>query len=153
MKNARLAIISVGLILLIGFFALTKHSGPAGKCGPYRKDKVVLIGNTKLGAEVAQTIQERSKGLSGRPCIESNQTMLFVFNRADRYPFVMPDMHFPIDIIWLSPDKKVIGIERNVPKNFPDRLVNKDKPALYVLEMRANRSAELGIGLGTQVKF
>ncbi len=66
----------------------------------------------------------------------------------------MKDMKFPIDIAWISPDKKVVGLEIDVePSTYPDSFVNKDQPAQYVLELKANRSKTLNINLGTPVKF
>ena len=156
-KNLRLAVI-VLLIMVVSAAVIidqkASHKKIASVCGPYRSDKVITVSSQKLTAEVASSPSQRTIGLSGRPCITPDQAMLFVFNKPDRYKMWMKDMKFPIDIIWLSPDRRVISVERNVlPSTYPDSFVNKDRPALYVLELKANRSTELGITLGTPVNF
>jgi uncharacterized membrane protein (UPF0127 family) len=126
----------------------------APACGDYRNDKTVTIKGSELKAEVVQTPAEREKGLSGRPCIESDSGMLFVFDHPGQYAIWMKDMQFPIDIVWISEEHKAVGLEFNVePSTYPDRFVNKDQPAQYVLELKANRAKELGIVLGTPVSF
>lgn len=126
----------------------------ASICGDYRNDKSVKISNENLNAEVASTVESRNRGLSGRPCILPNQAMLFVFETPNQYKMWMKDMKFPIDIIWISADHKAVAVERDVkPSTYPDLFANRDKPAEYVIEMKANRSSELGINLGTPINF
>lgn len=146
-----LVVIAVVLAALLTYQP-KEASGP--KCGLYGDDKTVTIGTEKIKAEVVQTPAEREKGLGGRPCIESNQAMLFIFDKPGRYAIWMKDMRFPIDIVWINYDHKVVGLEIDVlPSTYPDRFVNKDNPALYVLELQANRAKELNVGLGTPINF
>jgi uncharacterized membrane protein (UPF0127 family) len=122
-------------------------------CGPYRDDKRVLINGQSINAEVATTTKARETGLSGRPCILPNQGMLFEFSTAGRYQFWMKDMKFPIDIVWISPAHKVAAIEIDFkPSTYPEVRANA-LPAQYVLELKANRSQELHMAIGTSVSF
>lgn len=62
-------------------------------------------------------------------------------------------MKFPIDIIWIGTNHKVVALEIDVnPNTYPDKFQNK-APAQYVLEVKANKSRELNITLGSQVNF
>jgi uncharacterized membrane protein (UPF0127 family) len=123
-------------------------------CGVYRDDKTVAIDTAKIKVEEVKTQTQREKGLSGRPCIEPDRGMLFVFDHPGQYAIWMKDMRFPIDIVWISAGHKTVGLEVNVaPSTYPDRFVNKDQPAQYVLELKANRAKELNIGLGTTINF
>mgnify|MGYP000343629812 CR=1 FL=1 len=80
--------------------------------------------------------------------------MLFPFDPPSQPEFWMKDMKFPIDIVWVSTDQKIVGVERDVqPNTYPDSFANKDKPAQYVIELKANRTKELGLNLGQQAKF
>ena len=156
MKNLQLAAAMAIVVAAVLVASLTYQpkEAPGPRCGPYRNDKTVTIDSVKIKAEVVQVPAELEKGLGGRPCIESNQAMLFIFDKPSHYAIWMKDMHFPIDIIWISSDYKVVGLEIDVsPSTYPDRFVNKDNPALYVLELRANRAKELNISLGTPVNF
>lgn len=154
MKNSRL-VVAAAIVVAVVLFALLTYAPsntPGPKCGPYRNDKTVTIGSAKIKAEVVQTPAELEKGLGGRPCIESNQAMLFIFDKPSHYAIWMKDMRFPIDIVWISSDHKAVGLEIDVlPSTYPDRFVNKDNPALYVLELQANRAKELNVSLGTRI--
>lgn len=149
---------AIGLaIVLIAAVLFSQHhrsSVSYSACGPYRNDKAVSINSQKIDAEVVKTPADLQNGLSGRPCIMKNQGMLFVFDRPSHYAFWMKDMRFPIDIIWISSGHKVVGLEENVsPNTYPDKFVNKDSPAQYVLELQAGRSSSFNIQLGTPVNF
>jgi uncharacterized membrane protein (UPF0127 family) len=124
-------------------------------CGQYRDDKQVKISGQTIKAEIPRGPNTKLQGLAGRPCILPDQGMLFVFSKPGQYFFWMKDMRFPIDIIWISSDHKVVGQEIGVePKTYPDRFVNKkENPAQYVLELKAQRSRELNVTLGTPVDF
>ncbi len=124
-------------------------------CGEYRIDKVVMLGTHKINAEVSTTPVEHQKGLGGRPCIGSDQGMLFLFSRSGQYSFWMKDMKFSIDIIWITSDHKVAAIYNNIaPSTYPDSFINdKRHPAQYTLEVKANLAKKYGIDLGTPVKF
>lgn len=124
-------------------------------CGSYRDDRAVQVNGQTFNTEVPNNQTEFDKGLGDRPCILPNQAMLFPFKQPGQYAFWMKDMKFPIDIIWIGPDHKIVAMEINEqPSTYPDKFVNqKDRPAQYVLETQANRSKELNIGLGTVVYF
>ena len=157
MKNQRL-LLSAAILLLAaggGFVFHDKSRGAGSACGTYRDDKTVQIGSHKLAAEAADTNSSRAQGLSGRPCIGSNQAMLFTFSQPGRYSFWMKDMRFPIDIIWISSVHEAVVVEENVlPSTYPDSFVNPPgKPAQYVLELKAHASTVLNINPGTPINF
>lgn len=80
----------------------------------------IKIGSRTFIAEVANTEAKRTLGLSGRKSLQTNQGMLFVFDEPSQPGFWMKDMNFPIDIIWLDENKKIIGIEKNLqPSSYP----------------------------------
>jgi uncharacterized membrane protein (UPF0127 family) len=76
----------------------------------------IKVGTKNLLVEVARTDQALEQGLSYRKNLDDGYGMLFDFtNTINRMPnFWMKDMNFGLDIIWIS-DKKIIGIEKNVP--------------------------------------
>lgn len=151
-----LAIGTVLVAVVLVASLTTNHSVHTvnSKCGAYRNDKTLRIGSTDIQAELAQSTAERDMGLGGRPCIEQNQGMLFIFKQPGHYSFWMKDMRFPIDIVWIGADHKVAGLETNVqPSTYPDRFINKQNLAQYVLELQADRANSLKIDIGTPVSF
>ena len=116
---------------------------------------LVRIGGTEIPVEVAKTDQERAKGLSGRDFLEPDKGMLFVFSQPGNYNFWMPDMNFPIDIIWIT-GGKIVGIEKDVPNEFDPQnpvFYLPPKPVEYVLEVNAGFVQAHGIKIGDDVIF
>jgi uncharacterized membrane protein (UPF0127 family) len=134
-----------GALLLIGIFLL--HS-TQGNC-----PRTLEVNGVSLNIECALSSAERERGLSGRQNLPENSGMLFVFENPGQYAFWMKDMNFPLDIIWLSAEKKVIYVKENAaPDSYPASFGPKEK-AKYVLEVNALESARLGIKEGDIAKF
>jgi uncharacterized membrane protein (UPF0127 family) len=103
-----------------------------------------------LDIEIADTPAEREKGLSGRTSLAENKGLLFIFEYAGQWGFWMKEMKFPIDMIWLGKDLKVVDVKKNVaPDTYPEVFLPAGD-ALYVLETKAGFSAKNHIGTGTQ---
>lgn len=99
--------------------------------------------------EQATTPKQWEHGLSDRLDLGSSDGMLFIFPQSHVPIFWMKDMHFPIDIIWLS-DGKVLDITPGVPVQTGGKLVTYSPSAAVnmVLETRAGWAQENGVKLG-----
>lgn len=116
---------------------------------------VVRIGDTEIAVELATTSAAVQKGLSGRSSLDPERGMLFIFQKPDRYRFWMPDMHFPIDIIWIE-GGKVLGIDADVSPDFNPanpRFYMPPRPVRYVLEVHAGFARSRTIAVGDAVAF
>jgi uncharacterized membrane protein (UPF0127 family) len=130
----------VVLIILLG-----SREAPLATQNP-----TLTIGDTKIAVEIADTEATRTRGLSGRASLAENTGLLFIFNRADYYGFWMEEMNFPIDIIWLDNNWRVVDITINaLPQNFPTTYQPR-APARYVLEVNAGFITTHHITIGTQ---
>jgi len=78
----------------------------------------VTIGSSTFNAELATTMVQQARGLSGRTGLGANDGMLFLFGSSTVQTFWMKDMNFPIDMIWIGSDK-VLGFEQNAPAPAP----------------------------------
>ncbi len=113
----------------------------------------VFVGDNLLFVRVASKEASREIGLSNSLPLHSNQGMLFIFNSADNYGFWMKDMIFPIDIIWIGENKKIVYIEKNVlPESYPKNFSPNVK-AMYVLEVLSGFSEKHNIKIGDEVFF
>lgn len=74
----------------------------------------VKIGSVIIRSEVVDTPMKKFKGLSGRESLENGTGMLFIFYGYSKPAFVMRDMKFSIDIIWIR-DTTVVDISKNLP--------------------------------------
>jgi hypothetical protein len=95
------------------------------------------INNTVFRVDIANTLELRELGLSGRESLAAGTGMLFIFNAPGQWGFWMKGMNFPIDIIWLDQDFKPVQVATNVsPNSYPKTFYPRQK-ALYVLELPA----------------
>lgn len=107
---------SIGLLFII-IFSLLFTTGAQFKNVPFFQQgaviKTVVIGEARIKAEFADTSAKRSKGLSGREKLGSDEGMLFVFEKKGQYPFWMKGLTYPLDLIWIREDK-VVDISENL---------------------------------------
>lgn len=92
-------------------------------------------------------------GLSEREQLLEDQGMLFIFDRSDRHAIWMKDMKFPIDIIWVGEDLKIVDMLANItPDTFPQTFLPRAS-ALYVLEVNAGWTAQHDVKIADQISW
>ena len=102
---------------------------------------------------IADTVESRRQGLSDTPSLAHDRVMLFVFPDVAIREFWMKDMHYPLDIIWISADHRVVGAATGVtPGSYPNTFTS-PSAVPYVLEVNAGLVDDLGIASGTIVTF
>ena len=115
------------------------------------KTRFVKIGDTSIEVEIVDTPRARTKGLSGRKTLPDGTGMLFVFDQGGEYGFWMKEMNFAIDIVWIDEGLEVVGItERLTPETFPE-IFYPPRKVMYVLELPAGTSRNIGIDKGVIV--
>jgi len=115
--------------------------------------KVIHIGDVELQVEVADTIPLRARGLSDRENLDENSGMLFIYSKPDIRKFWMKDMHFALDVLWIS-DNVVVGFQENVPfeqDNVDVVRFASELPAEWALEVNAGWITKHGIKIGDTV--
>lgn len=140
---------STGLIVLFILLVIGLLSGLLIKVGVNQ----VTIGDQKINVSVADSSEQREKGLSGVSSLKHDSGMLFVYDSASRYCIWMKDMKFNIDVLWMGSDKKVLFIEQNLtPESYP-KAYCPDKDAQYILEVPAGTVASQAVNIGDQLHF
>jgi len=146
--NKKISFLIVFIFFLLGFFIIfypTKYSLP-------ENIQYVKIAGKNIKVELALTTEDQMRGLSGRSGFKKDEGMLFIFPvKASR--FWMKDMNFPLDIIWINKDKKVIFIKKDArPESYP-RTFGPDVGSRYVLEVVSGFADENNLNVGDMVKF
>lgn len=150
-KRAILIALAVGIALFVFWDNRTKLP-PVAALDTISKS-TVTIGGTTIFVTIADTAALREQGLSGHPGLKSDEGMLFLFEHAGQYPFWMKGMLFPIDIIWISTDWKIVTIAKAItPETYPEAFFPED-PAQYVLEVPAGFSTQHNLSVGMPVFF
>lgn len=115
---------------------------------------LMVLGNKEFQTEVLSDDISRAKGLSGRKSLCSYCSVLFIFKNEGKYRFWMKEMNFPIDIIWLDKDQKIIYRRENVkPETFPETFGPLEEDSLYVIEVNEGTYKDLGLYIGQKVLF
>jgi len=108
----------------------------------------IYFGQVLMRASVADTDEERQRGLSLTPSLPIGIVKLFVFDEPVVAPFWMKDMKYSIDIVWLDADKKIIYVASNVaPETYPTTF-GPTELSLYVIETPAGLAAREGMNVG-----
>ncbi len=154
--------ITLGLVIVLvgGGFLLTRQTPLAPSLSPTGLAvREVRLGQSIVQAEIADTPVTRQQGLSGHAPLKENQGMLFMFPQPAVQSFWMIDMTFPLDMIWIGADKKVVGITADIPAPAPGT-PPKDLPThqspgrvQYVLEVRAGWVEGRGVKVGDEVEW
>jgi uncharacterized membrane protein (UPF0127 family) len=116
---------------------------------------VTLPGGTRIKAEIVDTPEERAQGLMYSDKVEENEGMLFIFEGLGFYSFWMKNMEIPIDIIWLSPEGKIVYIAAQAPPctKEPCPSYQPFQKAQYVLELAAGKAERENLKIGSALKI
>ena len=143
MKSGLILLIIVASIIVILLFRKTS-----------KKYTTVKINDVSVRAEISESLIERSKGLMFKKSLPDNEGMLFVFDKEGYHRFWMMNMSFPIDIIWIDNEKKVVHIVKDAkPCGLICNSYAPEKEAKYVLEVNANFTTKNKINVDTKVIF
>ena len=151
-KKAIFSFMAVVVFFVAGFFLLTHYVKKPIQNIP-ANIKYVEIGGQSVRVDLALTDAEQQQGLSGRKSLAKNEGMLFVFNKPGRYFFWMKDMNFPIDMIWLGENMKVVYVKKDArPELYPETY-GPSVDAKYVLEVPDNFSNQNNLKIGDNIEF
>ncbi len=150
--SQRKDVLSWGLIILV--LALVGAAAYYVLLPQIQPHTTLRLGDGVFTTQVAKTDAERDKGLSGTHSLRDNQAMLLVYESDDKWPIWMKDMSYPIDIIWLDKDKKVIYIVKNAPpESYPYEQFTPKEKARYVVEVVAGTVGRKKITIDLEAHF
>jgi uncharacterized membrane protein (UPF0127 family) len=92
---------------------------------------------------VCDTPESRAEGLQGFRKLKKDEAALFIFDKPDVVTFWMGSVQYPIDIIFVGPDKKVIRVYAN-RKPGSNELYPSMMPAKWVIETAAGSKIKVG---------
>lgn len=146
--------------LLIGLGCGVPQDGPGlSKQLPPEDAPIVRIGSAAYVVDLAVKPEERQQGLSGRESLAPDEGMLFVFEEEKPLHFWMKEMLFPLDIIWIDAQCRMVGVAADVPTPPPNAgsdeipRAQSPSPARYVLEVNAGEAERIGLQAGDPVEF
>lgn len=138
------------LSLAAGALALAALAGATPAVVP-----LTLPSGTVLQAEVMVSDEDRAMGLMFRPSLPLDRGMVFIFETADFHAIWMKNCKFPIDIVWLDEERRVVHVAEAVPpcKAEPCPVYNPMRRASYVIELNAGQARREKAVLGATIRF
>ncbi len=161
MKKFTIQAVLLLIVTVVGFIFFN----PANKSFPelpFLPQRTIIgevqINDAKFSVEIAKTQEKRNKGLGGKERLASDAGMLFIFEKADKYPFWMKGLKFPLDFIWIKGDK-IVDILQNIPPPSPDQkdeslsIYTSREPIDKILEINGGTAERLKIKVGDFIKL
>lgn len=106
----------------------------------------------RVRVEIARTPAQRQLGLMYRKSLPQGHGMLFIGDGDIRHSFTMKNTLIPLDMIFISGDKKIAGCVENT-QPLTDGPYAIEKPSRYVLEVNAGFCRQHGIAAGDKIIF
>ena len=110
------------------------------------KEIKIKIGSKPYEVKIAQTDEEKEKGLQGVNELPENEGMLFIFDEAEDVSFWMKDTSIPLDIVFIDDELNVISVYQGIPES--EEFIT-EKNVTFVLEVNQNS----GINIGDELEF
>jgi len=150
-------LILLKLVIPIGTIpAYATTPGPPPKINPGLATVQTPDGFT-IFAEIANTPDQRSKGLMYRTEIAPDRGMIFTFPEPGNWTFWMKNTKMALDILWIDEKGKIVHIQHAAPIcERQDNLCPRYRtniPAVLVLELGAGRAAKLNLTPGKKLKI
>ncbi len=97
--------------------------------------KYVEVNGEKIFVEVADSEEEREKGLMFMEELCENCGILFIFEEERTHSLWMKNTLIPLDMIFINSNRKVVDVLHALPcSEEPCRIYTTREKALYVLE-------------------
>ena len=161
--RSRLAtvILGVAILLAVALVAVAINPGllPTGE---YERTTVdILDAETdetlaSVTVRVADTRSKRYTGLSDTDSLGANEGMLFVHAEEGEYAYVMREMAFPLDIVFVDSEGTITAIHHaQLPPEGTSGgdLTRYRGRGQYVLEVPYNYTVERGIEVGDRLRI
>ena len=137
------------------------NGGSAGAEKGAEKGPAIVLntqkGKTEISVDIADTTEERAKGLMFRKSIPQDYGMFFIFDEEKEENFWMKNTLVPLDMVFFDGNYKVVKIIHNAQpcRKDPCMVYSSDKPSKYVLEVNGGTGDKIGLkeGDGAQLNI
>lgn len=106
-----------------------------------------------IDIEVADTPYEQELDLKHRNALAPHQGMLFLYPQSELRGYYMKDIRFPLDLIFIGPDNKVVSFKENAKALDETTFLPSQVPAQLVLKINGGLSEEWVIEVGDYIEW
>lgn len=146
------------LMLSLRPLALLLALGAVAACGGGGSEPLETVVFTsdsgepvELRVEIADTPEERRRGLMFREHLPEDQGMLFDFGRETRAAFWMKDTSIPLSIAFVSAEGVIVDLQDMEP--FSTDLHQSDQPYAFAVEANQGWYEKNGVLVGSTIRL
>ncbi len=110
-------------------------------------------GNVKVEVEVADDMNEMSRGLMGRTALAEDAGMLFVYPEERELSFWMKDTLIPLSIAFMDSEGRIVDIQDMKALDDRPPHYTSAEPARYALEVNKGFFEERGVEVGDMARL
>ena len=121
-----------------------------GELKIYKAQSDSILANFDI--EFAESDYETQTGLMYRKGMMDKQGMLFIFEDSRLHSFYMKNTEFPIDILFIDDQLKIVTIKENA-QPLDETGISSVVPIQYVLEVNSGQTEKLGLTVGDSISF
>lgn len=108
-------------------------------------------GSISVRIEIAESEQEKAKGLMFRTKMADGEGMLFLYGKPFEITMWMRNTYITLDMVFIRPDGVIHRIEQKA-EPLSDRVIASQGAVSAVLEMPGGAAERLGIKAGDRVR-
>ncbi|MFC1657863.1 DUF192 domain-containing protein [Candidatus Omnitrophota bacterium] len=121
------------------------------RAGSNTRQAIAKIHNKIYRFELAETTEERSKGLMHREQLDDDGGMLFIFNKSDYLTFYMKNTFIPLEVAFIDENFTIVDFRALKPLDLT--YITSRAKALYALEVNKGFFERVGLGVGDRLEF
>ncbi|MCP5419266.1 MAG: DUF192 domain-containing protein [Gammaproteobacteria bacterium] len=141
---------TVGLLIGLCLVAIA----PPDACAEPPTD--IAVGNVRFHAEIAQSLDERQRGLMFRTDLADQAGMLFIQPIPGPATFWMKNTYIPLDLLYFDNERRLLEIHAQAPPCSADPCpvyASQTANIKYILEINAGTAERLGIQPGDRLSW
>ena len=148
MLDSRAAI--AALFLLVGLTMQLLVTGAQGQLSRQTLSVLTSAGTVAIDIEVADTPEQKAKGLMFRRSMPERAGMLFPYDRVEEITMWMRNTYIPLDMVFIRKDGVIHRIEE-MTQPLSEEIVASKGGVTAVLELNGGAARRLGIKPGDRV--
>jgi uncharacterized membrane protein (UPF0127 family) len=144
---------SFNVALAFVLFAVLLAAGPPGPVSAANLQSLEIVSRTGVHTftvELADTNDERARGLMFRRELPEGRGMLFDFEREQEVAMWMENTYISLDMLFIRADGRILRIAENT-QPLSRRTISSGGPVRGVLEVIGGTVRKLGIAPGDRV--
>lgn len=119
-----------------------------------REEVITLVtaaGERSVEIEIAETMEEKARGLMFRSSLADTRGMLFPYGDAQEITMWMRNTYIPLDMVFIRADGVIHRIEANT-EPMSERVIASQGPVVAVLELAGGWAMRHGLKAGDRVR-